>query len=917
MKVNQITKRQLVDELAAKQQQIEELEKEARGLRSGKEHTLRKNKAILRSIYLATAVGIGIVTNRIIEDVNDKLCEMTGYEAGELVGSSARILYPTDAEFENVGREIYAQIAKKQTGMVETRWLHKDGSIINILLSSTPIDPGDHTAGITFTALDITERREAEDALRVSEQRYRQLAELLQEGIWMLDSNAVTTYVNPRMAEMLGYSVDEMLGQSLFSFIDEKKYETITKHIENRKQGLKEHYDFEFNRKDGRQIFTSLASCPLKDSNGAYMGSLIGVTDVTARRHAEDLYKTLVEKSFAGVYIIQDGIIKFINEIIASYSGYSTSDAIGAKALDFIHPQDKTATKTKAQQMLRGKCNAPYEFRIITKDGNFRWIMETVNPIVYDGKPAVLCNCMDITDFKDAVRKVEEHELLESTILDTIPDAVLGLRERRIIFANKGAERVFGWKPEELIGKDTSILYRSTEEYARIGRTVYSSLENNAHCQMEMCCRHKDGREILCQFYTTVIGDHLCQDKVVAVYEDITAKRKEEQDKISLENQLRQSQKMEAIGTLAGGIAHDFNNILGAIIGNTEMALMDLKSDTHLEKYLRRLCNASERATDLVKQILTFSRQDEKAMQPLKISPLIKEVMKLIRASLPSSIRIQQEISAYPDMVLADPTQIHQVIMNLSTNAAHAMRAEGGTLKISLTNLDVKADELFIYPVPAPGSYLKLTVSDTGHGMEPSVQERIFEPFFTTKKQGEGTGMGLSVVHGIAKNHGGALTVESEPAKGSSFHVFLPALQEEGGSITDEAKGAIPRGTERVLFVDDEADLVSLAEDMLTRLGYKVVGQTDSMEALHLFNMRPELFDIVITDQTMPNLTGKELAKKLIGIRPDIPIILCTGYQSEIASEGKQSPGISESILKPVARRTIAEAIRRALDRKE
>jgi PAS domain S-box-containing protein len=225
--------------------------------------------------------------------------------------------------------------------------------------------------------------------------------------------------------------------------------------------------------------------------------------------------------------------------------------------------------------MLRGEHISPYKFRIITKDGTIRWLMETVNPILYDGRTAMLCNCMDITDFKDSERKIEEHELLESTILDTIPDAVLGLQGRSIIFANKAAERIFGWNPGELIGKETRILYRNDDEYDKIGRNIYSTIGEKSYCEMEICCRKKDGDEILCQFYSTAIGRNLKSGRIVTVYEDITKKRKEELDRVKLETLLSQAQKMEAIGTLAGGIAHDFNNILGAILGNTEMALMD------------------------------------------------------------------------------------------------------------------------------------------------------------------------------------------------------------------------------------------------------------------------------------------------------------------------------------------------------
>jgi CheY-like chemotaxis protein len=369
---------------------------------------------------------------------------------------------------------------------------------------------------------------------------------------------------------------------------------------------------------------------------------------------------------------------------------------------------------------------------------------------------------------------------------------------------------------------------------------------------------------------------------------------------------------MEAIGTLAGGIAHDFNNILSAVIGYTEIALADVPEDTSQHRNLQEVLKAGSRARDLVKQILTFSRQTEQELKPVKINQIIRESLKLLRASLPATVKISHDIQS-DSAVLADPTQIHQVIMNLFTNAAHAMRSTGGQLKIDLS--DVVLDESFIeqHPYLSPGVYLKLRVIDTGHGMEKAILDRIFDPFFTTKERGEGTGMGLAVVLGIVKSHGGTITVESELEKGATFNVFLPViLQEVDHDI--QTKGPIQTGTERILFIDDEKSLVDLGQQILERLGYKVTIRTSSLEALELFMEQPDKFDLVVTDMTMPNMTGDELAAKLMSIRADIPVILCTGYSERISRERAQELGIKEFILKPIVMRELAKTVRSVLD---
>ncbi len=387
----------------------------------------------------------------------------------------------------------------------------------------------------------------------------------------------------------------------------------------------------------------------------------------------------------------------------------------------------------------------------------------------------------------------------------------------------------------------------------------------------------------------------------------------ETEERRSLEERLRQSQKMEAIGTLAGGIAHDFNNILAGIIGFTEMVEEDLPEDSHLREYVGRILKASLRGRDLVKQILTFSRKTEHVRVPVSLSPIINETCNLLRASLPAAIEIVLDVKSAADQVKASAVELQQILMNLATNAAHAMMKRGGTLRISLDEVDLAP------PLPSgdseikPGRYLELVVTDTGDGMTPAVMKRIFEPFFTTRRPGEGTGMGLAVVYGIVKSLGGTVSVKSEPQVGSTFRVLLPGAAGEREAEVPAAHG-VPGGTERVLFVDDEDLLAELAHDILESLGYRVTAVTDSTQALRVFSSDPASFDLVITDQIMPGFTGLNLAKHFLDIREDIPIILCTGHSATVSPEIAKEAGIRAFVMKPLSKEDLAEVIRAVLD---
>jgi signal transduction histidine kinase len=406
----------------------------------------------------------------------------------------------------------------------------------------------------------------------------------------------------------------------------------------------------------------------------------------------------------------------------------------------------------------------------------------------------------------------------------------------------------------------------------------------------------------------------LCIHRGLRIMEQIRERREAEEVKERLEAQLANAQKMEAIGTLAGGIAHDFNNILGIIIGNTELALEDIPGWNPAHENLEEIRAAAHRAKDVVRQILTFSRQPEKSLTPMNIGPVISEAILLLRSSFPSTITIRPNIEKHLYPVKSEPAQINQVLINLCTNAAHAMGEAGGTLDVNLVNVDLEEEDMKTYPDLAPGRHVRLTVSDTGHGMDPEMLNRIFDPYFSTREVGDGAGMGLAVVQGIVLNHHGTIQVTSSPGKGSSFHVLIPAVTAEPEDHAGE-RPELPKGTERIFFIDDEPSMVKAYKPLLTRLGYQVTASTDSREALATFSKHPESFDLVITDQTMPEMMGEDLAAAFLHIRPDIPIVLCTGFSERIDKEKALRMGIRAFMMKPVSMHEMARILRDVLDR--
>jgi signal transduction histidine kinase len=388
-------------------------------------------------------------------------------------------------------------------------------------------------------------------------------------------------------------------------------------------------------------------------------------------------------------------------------------------------------------------------------------------------------------------------------------------------------------------------------------------------------------------------------------FRDITERRK-------LEAQFRQAQKMESIGQLAGGIAHDFNNILSAILGNLYLAKLEAEKCPQIVESLNNIQQATRRASDLVNQILTFSRQNKPDREPVKLHHVVIEALKLLRASVPSTIRIQTELARTPT-VLANPTAIHQVIMNLGTNAWHAMRDTPGMLMVEMQVIEADEDFVRAHSRLHTGRYVRLTVSDTGHGMDAATLDRIFDPFFTTKAVGEGTGLGLAVVLGIVQSHDGAVTVYSQPGQGTTFHLYFPVF-ESAAVETEMIAQPIPRGDgEHILFVDDEEAIVSVMRRMLERLGYAVTSLTNPAEALAAVHEKPDAFSLVVTDLTMPGMDGTRLGSLIRQVRPNLPMILTTGYSLTMTVEKVRELGFLELLIKPTTARTLGEAVHRAL----
>jgi PAS domain S-box-containing protein len=641
--------------------------------------------------------------------------------------------------------------------------------------------------------------------------------------------------------------------------------------------------------------------------------------DITDRKRAEIALQASEERWATTLMSIGDAVIAtdtsgsivFMNGVAEALTGWTLGNAVQKPITEVFHiineqthlDVENPIVKVLREGMIIGLANHTL---LVKKDG-------TEVPIDDSGAPirdkegntvGVVLIFRDIIERKQAEKALTLASAYNRRLIEASIDPLVTINpEGRISDVNASTEQATGYSRDELIGTDFSD-YFTDPQRARAGYQMVFKEGLVRDYPLEI--RHRNGHVTTVLYNASVYRDDT--GSVIGVF--AAARDVSEQQK--LEVQLRQAQKMEALGTLSGGIAHDFNNILAAIVGFTELLSGHIAKGSRDAHRIERIMEASIRGRELVQQMLTFSRKTEQEKKPLRVSSIVKETVKLIRATTPATISVKVNTMTESDLILGDPTQIQQVLMNLCTNAAYAMRENGGSLDIDLNDFSVSASDGNPDGIE-PGLYVKLTVRDTGTGISGDIVNKIFDPFFTTKKLGEGTGLGLSVVHGIVKHSNGHITVESELGRGSTFTVYFPRIT-GGPEADDVSDDELPTGSDRILFVDDEEALVEMGEDILAELGYEVASRISSREALEFLKLDPTRFDLVITDQTMPEMTGVELAKEVLAIRPDMPIIMCTGFSYVVDADKARAAGIKAFAMKPLTKREIARTIRKVLD---
>jgi PAS domain S-box-containing protein len=890
-----------------------------------------------------------------LENANQQMADIFGYaDLSEFVKE-----YVLTKRFVDPGtqQKMFADFKNGDLKQFETRCYRKDGSTVWVLISARLSPVQGIVEGVVT---DISGLKRLEDDLQKSEEKYRVLVEqqlgrsllyamernrlkqdLLREreltekvikssedGVLAFDRSFHLTMWNSGMEAITGFSKNKMLNRNLFGVLPVFKEMHETRKV--------------FNGGPARQILDSSQPMrlsplspegyydghffPLRNEGGEVIGGLIVIRNLTDLRKAE---AALEEKdrllvSFFNtlrdgvLFLNQDFTILKANPIMQEWYAHEKPLA-GKKCYAVLHGRSRPCETCPASQ---AKPTGEVHHEVIARRGpegeTVGWLDLSAYPLMdqKSGKfVGLIERAADISEQHHQEEALKEAEERYRRITESIP--LIRARifsDGAIEFFDDKIEKLTGYTREEFASRSLTWPEVVVEEDRNLRRQgMAQTSKDDSSYGIEYRIKTKAG-EILWlreSGHITLAPNGKFDHSDIVLF-DITERKQNEEITPKLEAQLRQAQRMEAIGTLAGGIAHDFNNILGVMLGYAEMALYSLQEDSDLKRKLQQILKAGQRGKDLVSQILAFSRPGKPERKLTKVSIIIKETLRMLRATMPTTVELNLEVEEDNDAVEADPTQIHQVLLNLCANAAHAMREKGGILEVSLHPLDLDEATAAQYHDLSPGPYIRVIVKDSGHGMDKEVMERIFDPFFTTKSPGEGTGMGLAVAHSIVKAHGGVITVQSEPGVGTEFQVLLPRIHGTPPPGVKE-RSRMDKGQGNILFVDDEEWLVEMWQEILENMGYDVYPHTVSQEALEAFRAEPGKFDLVITDQTMPQMTGFNMAAEMLKIRRDLPVVLCTGYSEVVTPEKAKAAGIREYVMKPLSISELTGAIRRAL----
>ncbi len=771
-----------------------------------------------------------------------------------------------------------------------------------------------------YTIVRHTDRhiRSQQAHLVDSERRYKQLAAFLPLSLFETDIQGNVVFANPFALQATGYcKADIRTGLNVMQVIHFQDREIAAQRTSQVLQGIyAEGAEYLVQRKDGSTFPAHINTRPsLRD--GEPVGLTGYIFDLTERKAAEKALQESEAKFRVLIENTPDVITRFDDQCRLLYASpamenhfdVDPSDLMGKRLSDFSFPDQQVAFwETAIQNVFTSGAPIETEFDIQGKNGVVTFNWRLVPELEDNQVKTVMSIARDITLQKKTEKKYSTlfNKMMDGFALHEVicnPDGVPV--DYLFLTVNPAFEQMTGLRAEAITGKRVLEVLPDTEKFwidtfgqvALTGEPV--TFENYSQA---------------IDRYFEVTAYQPEPSQFATIFQDVTERKRAKAERDKLEAQLQQALKMESIGTLAGGIAHDFNNILFPIIGFVEMMLETAEEGSDLWENLNEVLIASLRARDLVQQILAFSRQAEKELKPLKVQTIVEEVLKLMRASLPSTIKIEPKIDPDCGRVLADPSHIQQITMNLLTNAYHAMENQGGVVTVSVSDVEMGPEDQGHFDL-RPGAYVRLTVADTGTGIDATIITRLFEPYFTTKEQGKGTGLGLSVVHGIVKSYNGDIRVYSEPGNGTVFHVYLPQPKVTSGQVANENETVVVRGNgEHILLVDDEEAILTMEKKMLERLGYRVTMQTGSLAGLEAFRASPRDYDLIITDMTMPDMTGDKLASLAKEIHKDIPVVLCTGFSNIISEDKARAMGIDTLLMKPVVQSDLSITVRRLLD---